>query len=463
MEDIPKTIDQLDGNSLYIRRMKASICSCRFRAYSKEGYRILFHWVSFRVKGILGLLIPLILSGGVNAQLIQVVKLPDCQDPSLIVKVSEPKTDRENFCVTYLGKKSNLYYFKTCEALLFEDAEKISLWLHGYMATSNSAELNEFLGKLVPEPHWIGYKQNPLNPNFNDPPDPGSGFEWLSGAPNQDEFWRPGEPDNTEIVHPGTTTVQNCDPNYPGFWCDSEPENRFIGLIESKNPFPPNSTFEVRWSTGQTDNQIKVTDPSLKEISVEVRFQGNTLLESFSLEGLFEEIPVEVPGQTLEFKDGETVYLVAKNRGAFTYSWIDESGQTLSTEDNLKLTPKESQTIKLQIITKTGCTVEETFELILKENMGQGTEKELVFPNAFKPDGNFPDHVFSIYHNGKVLEFSIQIFNRWGNPVFSSNDLNFTWDGTSDGKKLPAGTYALVIDYVTDRPKRITDKLLLIR
>jgi gliding motility-associated-like protein len=35
----------------------------------------------------------------------------------------------------------------------------------------------------------------------------------------------------------------------------------------------------------------------------------------------------------------------------------------------------------------------------------------------------------------------IEIFDRWGNLVFRSNDLGFRWDGALGGQPLPEGTY----------------------
>ena len=34
-----------------------------------------------------------------------------------------------------------------------------------------------------------------------------------------------------------------------------------------------------------------------------------------------------------------------------------------------------------------------------------------------------------------VKEINMEIYNRWGQILFSTNDLNFEWDGTFKGKK----------------------------
>jgi gliding motility-associated-like protein len=46
------------------------------------------------------------------------------------------------------------------------------------------------------------------------------------------------------------------------------------------------------------------------------------------------------------------------------------------------------------------------------------------------------------------------IFNRWGQQIFYTNELNKGWDGTFKGEPQPAGTYVFQaegIDYLGNR------------
>jgi len=69
----------------------------------------------------------------------------------------------------------------------------------------------------------------------------------------------------------------------------------------------------------------------------------------------------------------------------------------------------------------------------------------LVFkiPNAFTPNGDGLNDVFS-YRLSGVRSHQIVVYNRWGEIVFSSTDMNQTWDATQEksGKPVPAGVYA---------------------
>ncbi len=69
-------------------------------------------------------------------------------------------------------------------------------------------------------------------------------------------------------------------------------------------------------------------------------------------------------------------------------------------------------------------------------------------PNTFTPDKSRYNNFFQVSTFG-VQSLSIVIYNRWGEEVFSADDLNFKWDGTSKGKAVQDGTYVWVIKYVT--------------
>ncbi len=68
-------------------------------------------------------------------------------------------------------------------------------------------------------------------------------------------------------------------------------------------------------------------------------------------------------------------------------------------------------------------------------------------PNAFRPSGiNNKFFLFTKF----LIDFEIFIYSRWGELVFHSDDKAFEWDGTLDGKLLPAGTYAYIVRFKSE-------------
>lgn len=73
-------------------------------------------------------------------------------------------------------------------------------------------------------------------------------------------------------------------------------------------------------------------------------------------------------------------------------------------------------------------------------------ETFIYVPNTFTPNGNGLNDGFKASVLG-VQWFRLGIFDRWGQEIFYSIDPQQGWDGTSNGKEVPIGTYPYRIDY----------------
>jgi len=67
----------------------------------------------------------------------------------------------------------------------------------------------------------------------------------------------------------------------------------------------------------------------------------------------------------------------------------------------------------------------------------------LVFaPNSFTPDGDEFNQYWKVALEGiDVYSYHCEIYNRWGEMIFESKDLEVGWDGTYNGKLVEQGTY----------------------
>lgn len=67
----------------------------------------------------------------------------------------------------------------------------------------------------------------------------------------------------------------------------------------------------------------------------------------------------------------------------------------------------------------------------------------IYYPNAFTPDGNGSNEEFRV--QGRfIASYELQIYNRWGELIFFSENMDTGWDGTYKGTLLPEGTYAFI-------------------
>ena len=85
-------------------------------------------------------------------------------------------------------------------------------------------------------------------------------------------------------------------------------------------------------------------------------------------------------------------------------------------------------------------------------------------PNSFTPNSdNDNDTWFPIVKNISFLE--VRIFNRWGEEIFFSNDVNSTWNGYYSNQLCQNGVYVYLVNWKTieGRSYAKTGHIVLIR
>ncbi len=65
-------------------------------------------------------------------------------------------------------------------------------------------------------------------------------------------------------------------------------------------------------------------------------------------------------------------------------------------------------------------------------------------PNTFTPNGDGVNDEFTAKADG-ILKFEMMIFDRWGNLVFTSNNINKGWDGKYKGSEAVMDAYVYSI------------------
>jgi gliding motility-associated-like protein len=71
---------------------------------------------------------------------------------------------------------------------------------------------------------------------------------------------------------------------------------------------------------------------------------------------------------------------------------------------------------------------------------------QLFAPNAFTPDfDGYNDRFFLVCSSpGSLTYFEVSIYNRWGQLIFTSEDIGEGWDGTIDGKPCQSDVYTYI-------------------
>ena len=69
----------------------------------------------------------------------------------------------------------------------------------------------------------------------------------------------------------------------------------------------------------------------------------------------------------------------------------------------------------------------------------------LEIPNAFSPNADGINDLFGPVVNCFAGTFQLDIYNRWGERVYSTNQLSLPWDGTYAGNPAPLGVYVYML------------------
>ncbi len=68
----------------------------------------------------------------------------------------------------------------------------------------------------------------------------------------------------------------------------------------------------------------------------------------------------------------------------------------------------------------------------------------IIVPSAFSPNGDGKNDVFRIIKAG-VVSYTLSVYNRWGQLIFQTNDINGGWDGNIKDAQAEVGTYVYLI------------------
>ncbi len=151
---------------------------------------------------------------------------------------------------------------------------------------------------------------------------------------------------------------------------------------------------------------------------------------------------------TLVMLPDEPVKTFNLSKYGVTYQWDFGDGTTYFAQDTTyQYTLPGVYDVGLHAWTEHGCEANK----IIPEYITVIGEGSIVFPNVFKPNlygptGGFynpaehMNEVFYPVYEG-VVEYELSIFNRWGERLFITNDINQGWDGYYKDNLCEQGVY----------------------
>ncbi|MFK7905381.1 MAG: gliding motility-associated C-terminal domain-containing protein, partial [Chitinophagales bacterium] len=198
------------------------------------------------------------------------------------------------------------------------------------------------------------------------------------------------------------------------------------------------------WQDGSTSSTFDVTEVGTYTVTVTV--------DECDLTGSINVSEAVLPsvdlGADISICEGESVTLEGILTDAFSFLWL-ENGAVTPTLD-----VTESGTYTLQVFSEnSACAVASDDVQVTVEICEEPEGLRLAIPNAFSPNGDGFNDVFGVSTNVDFLSMEMKLYNRWGKMLFSSTDVNATWDGFVGDEVQPVGVYVYYIlaEYEDDR------------
>ena len=142
-------------------------------------------------------------------------------------------------------------------------------------------------------------------------------------------------------------------------------------------------------------------------------------------------------------------YQIPTQTNCTSFAWFPPSGLSSASVSSPVATPEISTKYIVTATNEYGCKTSDSISITIS------TETLLDVPNAFAP-GNGPNNTFKLVKKGIAKLNYFRIFNRWGNKVYESTDIDAGWDGTYKGVAQPYDVYVYEVEAVTSAGRTFT-------
>lgn len=149
--------------------------------------------------------------------------------------------------------------------------------------------------------------------------------------------------------------------------------------------------------------------------------------------------PVVNAGPDKGVLEGGFVMLNGQSTGTdLQYLWTPNIGMDDPARPTPRVSPEEDITYTLTVVSGNGCSdSDKVFVQVLKN---------LIVPNTFTPNGDKINDTWKILYLESYPGCTVDVYNRYGQRVFTSIGYGREWDGTLNGNPLPIGTYYWIIN-----------------
>ncbi|MCW5909357.1 MAG: DUF2341 domain-containing protein [Chitinophagales bacterium] len=146
------------------------------------------------------------------------------------------------------------------------------------------------------------------------------------------------------------------------------------------------------------------------------------------------------------------------NDASATYSVSPTYGLSCVTCAQFDAIPYQTTNYFVEVTDGNGCTGNGQFTVIVDQSI------PVFIPNVFSPNSDGANDTWCIYSMA-VKYVDMKVFNRWGEKVFETNNLNDCWDGTYQGKPAETGVYVYsgTIGFLNNVSRQVKGSITLLK
>ena len=138
---------------------------------------------------------------------------------------------------------------------------------------------------------------------------------------------------------------------------------------------------------------------------------------------------------------GSEITVTNQTQNADTVLWLlNDQFINMVAGNTLPMNDTGTYCIRLIATTGGGCSDTSMQCIFVYNNL-------FYLPNAFTPNSDGTNDYLELYGTKQNIRYlGIKIFDRWGEKVFDSNDIDFKWDGKYRGELMEPNIYTYVLD-----------------
>ena len=213
--------------------------------------------------------------------------------------------------------------------------------------------------------------------------------------------------------------------------------------------FTPSVGFSYAWHPGKYLSDSNAANPWVHALSSQsymavVKSQYNCL-DTISANVTVHPAAVLNLGDSVTLYPGES-YQVSPQTNCALFAWFPASGLSNDTIPDPLITPGISTKYTVRGLTEWGCKTIDSINVYID------LSTLLAVPNAFTPDAGINNKLYILRRGEGTLKY-YRIFNRWGNKVFETTNIDEGWDGNFNGKPQPYDVYVYQIEAQTNDGK----------